>query len=272
MLVTLGKTENIAAGDARNSESKSTGTLKTYARFAGLCYLLIAIAGGFSIGYVPTVIVAPGDATGTAQNITNNLGLFRLGILADVFVLMLEVVLTVLLYRLFKPVNRTLSLIAAFCRLGMSLVMALNLLNYLIPLLLLSGSGYLNAFDPDQRHALALLFLETHQYGVYVWGLFFGFHLMLLGYLTYKSRYFPKMIGLLMMIGSIGYASESLAAIVFFDSAVLSSMVIMFLVVAVVGELSFTFWLLIKAIDVDEWHARTRIGHVAGSNRSHQVA
>lgn len=247
-------------------------TIKVYARLAGLFYLLIAISGGFSIGYVPTVIVAPGDASATALNITNNLGLFRLGIVADVFVLMLEVALTVMLYRLFKPVSRTLSLIAAFCRLAMSVVMGLNLLNYLIPLLLLSGSGYLSAFESDQLHALALLFLETHQYGVYIWGLFFGFHLLVLGYLIFKSGYFPRVIGILMMIGSIGYASESLAAISLVDNAMVTAVVITFLIIAVVGELSFTFWLLIKSINENEWYARAMISGVTGSQRLRQVA
>jgi hypothetical protein len=241
--------------------------IAAYARSAGLFYLLIAISGGFSIGYVPTVIVAPGDASATAQNITNNLGLFRLGIVADIFILLLEVVLTVMLYRLFKTVSRTLSLIAAFFRLAMSMVMGLNLLNYLIPLLLLSGSSYLSAFESDQLQALALLFLETHQYGVYIWGLFFGFHLLFLGYLIVKSGYFPIVIGILMMIGSIGYALESLVAISFIDNAIVSTAVITFLVIAVAGELSFACWLLIKPINVNEWAARAMNSAEDGSHR-----
>ena len=92
-----------------------------YAKFAGLLYLLIAISGGFSIGYVPSVIMAPGDAASTAQNILDNQGLFRLGILGDIIVLLLEIILTEMLYRLFKPVSQTLSMIAAFSRLAIPL-------------------------------------------------------------------------------------------------------------------------------------------------------
>lgn len=271
MVVTNAITESIPTEAAKNVEAKPNDSIKAYARFAGLFYLLIAIAGGFSIGYVPTVIIEPGDASVTAQNIADNLGLFRLGIVADIFVLMLEVALTVMLYRLFKPINRTVSLVAAFCRLAMSVVMGLNLLNYLIPLLLLSGSDYLSAFESDQLHALALLFLETHQYGVYIWGLFFGFHLIALGYLIFKSGYFPKVIGILMMIGSIGYASEALAAISFVENSLVSAVVITFLLVAVAGELSFTFWLLIKTINVKEWHSRTTTNRSATSHLFHQT-
>lgn len=271
MLVAKGIAESNPTDAAGNNQVYPGSTLKAYARFTGLFYLLIAISGGFSIGYVPTIIVVPGDPTATAQSVADNLGLFRLGIAADILVFMLEVVVTVMLYRLFKPVSRTLSLIAAFCRLAMSLVMGLNLLNYLIPLLLLSDAAYLNAFESDQLHALALLFLETHQYGVYIWGLFFGFHLIVLGYLIFKSGYFPKMIGMLLMIGSIGYASEGLVAITLVDNSMVSTVVMAFLVVAVVGELSFTFWLLIKAINVNEWNTRTTVSRAAGSHLLHQI-
>jgi hypothetical protein len=271
MVITNAITESIVTEAARNIAAKPSDSIKAYARSAGLFYLLIAISGGFSIGYVPSVIIESGDASATAQNIAENLGLFQLGIVADIFVLMLEVALTVMLYRLFKPVNPTVSLIAAFCRLAMSVVMGLNLLNYLIPLLLLSGSSYLSAFESHQLHALALLFLETHQFGVYIWGLFFGIHLMALGYLIFKSGYFPKVIGILMMIGSIGYATESLAAISFVENTTVSAMVISFLVVAVIGELSFTFWLLIKTINVNVWYSRSAINRSAASHLPNQA-
>jgi hypothetical protein len=271
MFVQNGMATTIPTENSDNTWIITGDPLKNYAKSAGLLYLLIAILGGFSIGYVPTVILESGDASATARNIADNMGLFRLGIVADILVLMLEVALTVMLYRLFKPVSQTLSLISAFCRLAMSLVMGLNLLNYLIPLLLLSDAGYLDVFETEQLHAMALLFLETHQYGVYIWGLFFGFHLVVLGYLIFKSGYFPKVIGILMMIGSIGYASESLTAILFVENTMVSVLVIMFLVAAVVGELSFTFWLLIKAINVNEWIVRATINFVADSHRAHQV-
>ncbi len=226
---------------------------KAYVRSAGLLYLLIAISGGFSMGYVPSIIIDSGDAAATAQNILNNPGLFRLAILGDIVVLLLEVVLTVMLYHLFKPINQTLSLVAAFSRLAMAMVMGVNLLNYLIPFQLLSGSEYFNVFDPAQVESLTLLFLEGHQYGVFIWGLFFGLHLIALGYLVFQSEYFPKVLGLLMMIGSFGYSFESISAITLSTNEALSMFINILLGIAVVGELSFTFWLLIKSIDVEKW-------------------
>ena len=226
---------------------------KKNARIAGLLYLLIAISGGFSIGYLPTIILASGDASTTAQNIINNQGLFQLGFVADIIVFLLEIVLTVMLYRLFKPINQFLSMIAAYSRLAMSVVMGLNLLNYIIPMLLLSGSDYLNVFETNQLQSLALLFLNVHQYVVYIWGLFFAVHLLFLGYLLFKSNFFPKIIGILMMLGSLGYFGESLKELTFSDNEIISLLITLFLIISVVGELSFTFWLLIKGLNVEEW-------------------
>lgn len=226
----------------------------TYAKSAGLLYLLIAISGGFSIGYMPSVIIAPGDAATTAQNMMNHLGLFRLGILCDIVVLLFEVILTVILYRLFKPVNQTIAMIAAFSRLAMSIVMGLNLLNYLIPFQLLNGTDNLGAFEIDQLQSLALVFLDAHEYGVYIWGLFFGLHLVALGYLVFKSGYFPKVLGLLMGIGSFGYSLESIGEITLINNEIFSMLVIALLVIVTVGELSFTFWLLIKGLNMEAWN------------------
>ena len=221
---------------------------KAYTQFAGLLYLLIAITGGFSIGYMPTIIIVSGDAAATAQNMLDNQWLFRLGIAGDIAVLLLEIVLTVMLYRIFKEVSKTVAMVATFSRLAMSVIMGFNLLNYLIPVLLLGGSNYLAVFETDQLEALALVFLDAHKYGEYVWQLFFGLHLIALGYLIFKSSHFPKIPGILMMVGSVGYSGDSISRFISLNNASISIVVGVLLAIAVLGELSFTFWLLIKGV------------------------
>jgi hypothetical protein len=228
----------------------------TYAKIAGLLYLLIAISGGFSIGYMPSVIIEADNAAMTAQNMMDHQGLFRLGILGDIVVLLLEIVLTVIIYRLLKPINQTIAMIALFSRLAMSFVMGLNLLNYLIPFHLLNSAEKLGAFEIGQLQSLALVFLDAHQYGVYIWELFFGLHLIALGYLVFKSGYFPKVLGMMMGIGSFGYLLEGIGEITLTNNNIFSMLVIAFLVIATIGELSFTFWLLIKGINIEEWDKR----------------
>ena len=61
--------------------------LKTYARTAGLLYLIIAVFGAFAIAYVPSVIVVAGEAAATAANLMANQALFGMGVFADVVVI-----------------------------------------------------------------------------------------------------------------------------------------------------------------------------------------
>ena len=90
------------------------------ARIAGILTLLIVVLAPFSMIYVPTTLVVPGDAAATANHIMASEGLFRLGMAGDSIVFLIEIVLTVLLYVLLKPVSKTLSLVAAFSRLAMT--------------------------------------------------------------------------------------------------------------------------------------------------------
>ena len=117
-------------------------TSKSYTRIAGVLYLLIALLGFFSIGYAPTVLFVPGDALANAQSILNHQGLFRVTLFSDILIILIEMVLTVMLYHMFKAVNNTVAKVALYSRLAMSFIMAINLINYLIPLHLLNGANF----------------------------------------------------------------------------------------------------------------------------------
>lgn len=224
------------------------GTKKNHARTIGLLYLLIAIVGGFSMGYMPSVVIVDGDATATFQALSDNMGLFKMGVAADVGVVLLELFTTVLLYQLFKPVNSTLSTIAAFSRLAMAIIIGLNIVNYMMPIVIITKPSYLGAFAQNELEGLLMLFLKAHKYGEFAWQIFFGVHLTVLGYMVVKSGYAPKLIGIAMMLGGVGYFSESISNLMMVDSPEVSIMNVILLTLAVVGELSFTFYLLIKGV------------------------
>jgi hypothetical protein len=231
--------------------------VKAYARIAGLLYLIIAVAGGFSIAYVPSVIVVDGDAAATVANLLSHQGLFGLGVFADVLVMLAEIVLSVMLFVLFKPTSPTLSLISMVARLTMVVVMAANVLINVMPLVLLSGP--VAGFTPEQLQGTVMLLINAHQYGVYVWDVFFGFHLAALGYLTFKSGYFPSLLGVALMVGSFGYFVEGLAKVTFVENAALGTVVVGLLVVASISELAFAFWLLIKSLNVTAWETKALV-------------
>ena len=93
-----------------------------YARIAGVLYLIITVAAIFAHFIVPDQLIVAGDAAATAKNILASESMFRLGAIGgELVVLLSEIVLSVILYVLLKPVNKTLSLVAAVSRLAMIL-------------------------------------------------------------------------------------------------------------------------------------------------------
>ena len=229
-------------------------TIQKTARTAGLLYVLVAVLGGFSFGYVRNVIVVPGDAAATASNVLSHELLFRLGIVADALVFLTEIALVVLLYVLLKPVSKTLSLAAAASRLAMLVMQGMNLFNYLVALVLLGGASYLAVFETEQLQALALLFLNAYEGVALIWGTFFALHLLLLGVLVYRSGYFPRILGILLAISSLGYFIDSFGNFLFPQYDALYAPLVV--VAAIVGELTFALWLLIKGVNVEQWEKR----------------
>jgi hypothetical protein len=220
------------------------------ARLAGFLYLLIVVCSGFSFGYVRTTLIVPGDATATVSNIMASEWLFRLGIAADAVVFLSEIVLIAILYTVLKPVSKTLSLAAAYARLAMAVMQGMNLLNYCFVLLLVSGAGYLTVFDPDQVHALVLLFLNAYEYVALIWAMFFALHLLVLGYVVYKSGYVPRILGIMLVVASFGYFTDSFGTVLLPQYEEMYAFVVV--LTAIVGELPLAFWLLIKGINVEQ--------------------
>ena len=122
-----------------------------YARVAAFLYL-IPLAP-FSLVYVPSRLVVPGDAAATVSNIMASESLFRLGIVSNLLSQMCMIFVSLLLYQLLKPVNKNMAvLMVIFNLLGVPIVM-LNELNRLAVLLLL-GDARLTVFTAAQLHAL----------------------------------------------------------------------------------------------------------------------
>jgi hypothetical protein len=228
-------------------------SIKKTARITGVLYLIIAIAMGFSFTAAFSSLIVPGDATATANNIMASEGLFRIGFVGDSVTFLSEIVLVVMLYVLFKPVSKTLSLVAASFRLAMTVMQGTNLLNKVTVLLLLGGAGYSTVFEPDQLHALVSLFLNAYEYGALIWGTFFGLHLLVLGYLLFKSGYFPRILGVLFVFASFGYLIDSYGHLLLPQYTEIYNVVVW---ATVPAEMLFALWLLIKGVNVEQWEKR----------------
>ena len=215
------------------------------ARIAGALYLTIAVCGGFSIGYVPSQIVVAGNGATTAANLLDQLGLFRLGVLADSAMILLEIAITVILYQMFRSVSPRLAMIAMISRLGMIVVMGFNLLLWVMPYVLLSQP---TAFEPNDSQAFAQVFFEAHALGIYVWQIFFGAHLLALGWIILRSQLIPHLLGWGLSIGAFGYLIQGLVELTFTDVAALDITIIGLLVIVTVWELGFGLWLLVRGL------------------------
>ena len=120
-----------------------------YARFAGVLYLIITVAAIFAHFVIPDQFIVPNDAAATVANIAADESIFRIGAIgSELIILLSEIVLSVVLYVLLKPVNKTLSLVAAVSRLAMTTIHGLNLLNYYFVLQLINGGDVATAFGP----------------------------------------------------------------------------------------------------------------------------
>jgi len=206
-------------------------SLRTAALISGFSSILTAIVAGFAFGFVRTSLIVPGDAVVTVNNIMASDIIFRAGIFAWLIIIILDLLVAWSLYVFFKPVNKSISLLTGWLGLVAATMAGIAQLNAVIVLPLISGSDYLKVFEPTQLHALALLFLNAF-YKIWSVGLFvFGFHLLLRGYLAFKSGFIPRIFGVLLLPNYEKYKATV-------DVIISTPLAI--------GELALAFWLILK--------------------------
>lgn len=227
---------------------KKDKALNREAKIVGALYLSLAIIAPFALMYVPSQIVDVETGLVTANKIIENITLFRSGVAAETLTVLIEIFIVALLYRLFKPVNKTLSLATASLRLSMTIIQSVSIIIGLVIIYLVTNQQLLSILGMNQADALLSLLLEAKKAVIYTWQLFFGIHLIVLGYLVIKSNYFPKVIGYLVIAASSGYLVNSYVSILFPTSGLLINLSSILLIVSTIGEITFTVWLITKGI------------------------
>lgn len=219
-----------------------------YARIAGILYLVIIIMGFFAETFVRNKLFVSGDATATANNIIHSQFLWKIGITADLIMQICDLPVMIILYYLLKPVSKKLALLNLSFNLIQTAVLVANKLNLLAALFFLGDAAYLKTFTPDQLYTLSYLSIKLHDFGFGVGLIFFGFVCLIEGYLIFKSRYFPRVIGVLMTIAGICYLFNSFALILFpqFSDIIL-------LMPCLIAELSLSLWLIFKGVNISIW-------------------
>lgn len=225
---------------------------RTAARVAGAGLLAMAVLALFADFYVLERLVVVGDAATTVANIGDNEGLFRLGTAGFLIVAILDVVVALALYVFLKPVSERLAMLAAALRLAYAAILGIALVNLAQASALIGGDEYRAVLEPNRLHAQVMLFLDAFDYGWRRVGLvFFGLHLLVLGYLILKSDYVPSLLSVLLMAAAAGYLTDSFANILLPNYADYETAFLLIVAIpALIGELSLTFWLLFRGGDV----------------------
>ncbi len=167
------------------------------AKIAGVFYLLTFLTGGFAL-FVRG----------------------RLGFAADLIATACYIAVTLLFYDMFKPVNRSLSLLAAF----VSLVGC--------------AIGGLNLFHLAPFHISPLVF--------------FGFYCLLIGYLILRSTFLPRILGALMAFGGLGWLT-------FLSPPLAKYLSPYILLPGILGEGVLTLWLLVVGVNEQRWKEQASV-------------
>jgi hypothetical protein len=220
------------------------GSIRFKARVAGFFYFLLFPFGALSLLGRGGVVVK-GDAAATAAGLLLHETSFRLSVAGDLLVVVSYVVVTALFYELFKPVNRSVALIAAFFSLVGCATQAFACAFQLAPFVVLGGEPYSSVFKADQLQALAYMSLKMYSPAYKIGLVFFGLYNLLNGYLILRSIFLPRFLGVFMVIAGLPWLIFLLPL-----GKSLSPFVV---APASLGEALLLVWLLVKGVNAQRW-------------------
>ncbi len=216
------------------------------AQITGVVYLLTVLTGIFAEGFVSGRLVVDGDAAATAANILAHESLFQLGFAVYLVEMACQVAFTALFYELLEPAGRTISLIAAFLGLAGCVIKTFSRAFFIVPLFVLGGAHYLSVFSTGQLQALALLLLKVNDRGAAVALVFFGFYALLTGYLIIRSTFLPRILGVLSVLGGLGWLSFLYLPLGYRLFPYIAAL-------GLLGAGALILWLLVFGVDEQRW-------------------
>jgi hypothetical protein len=226
------------------------------ARIAGVIYLLFfltAILGEVFLrqsGISGIQSGVSGDAAATATSILAHEASYRVGWALGLISIACYVAVVGLFYQLFRPVSRSLALLAALFGLMGCAITAFGSLFQLAPLIVLGGSPYLSAFNVEQVQALALLLLILHAQVGNIALVFFGLFQLLIGYLIVRSTFLPRVLGALIALAGVGWLT-------FLAPPLANSLLTYLEVLGFLGEVPLMLWLVVMGVNAQRWREQT---------------
>ena len=223
------------------------------ARVAGGFYLIITACALFAYLYVRDQVIVADNMAQTAANFQAHEQLYRLGFAAAVIVVICNLPLGFILFELLKVVNPRLAKLALVFITASATIEAVNLFNYIEPLFTFSLPEYATAFDAAGRQALARGPIRMFGYAFSVSLTFFGVFCALIGFLIFRSKFLPAIIGVLMMVAGVTYWINSFRLFLALPIPYIPW-------VTLVAELSLALWLLVVGVNEAKWRAQAGQG------------
>ena len=223
---------------------------KKTARLAGLLWPLSTATGGFGLIYIRSNVIVPGDAAATAGNIMAVESLYRAAIVSSLFSQIFMFFLGLTLFHLFKEVNKRLATVLVASVMLSVAIAVVNTLNHFGVLLVLGRTDYLNVFSPEQLDAIAMTLIRlANSAGQGLLEIFWAPYYFSFGLLTIRSRFLPKIFGILLMFMGIGFAINVFEKFLFpqFYPALFSQLAMFG---GALGGIPTMLWLLIKGANV----------------------
>lgn len=217
------------------------------ARLAGFFYLMVIVTGFFSLMYVPSKLIVWENPALTFHNISSETQLFRLGIASSIICYIAFTLLPLALYQFLKNVDETCAKLMVILALISIPISFINLQSKFSVLTIVEGAGYLKVFDTKQLQAQVMMLLKNYNNGLLIAQVFWGLWLFPFGYLVYKSNFLPKVLGVFLMLGFVGYVLNVLGRTVIsdFSEYALSGYITL---PATIGEIGICLWLLIFGV------------------------
>jgi hypothetical protein len=211
----------------------------TRGRLAGALYLAVVITGIFSLAYVPSQIETGKDIEASIRHITASETLFRLGIGSLLINQIAFLLLPLALFQLLQGVSRRAAIaMVALAVAGIPVALA-GAAHKLDILSLVAGN-----MQTDQLYVQVTSALAAYRSNLLIANLFWGLWLLPLGYLILRSRYLPRILGIFLVLGCLGYCVDVFGTILvpgYSDSALSSYATLP----AAVGEIGTALWLLV---------------------------
>lgn len=222
-------------------------TTKSTARLAGFLYLIVVLCGTIYLQYIPSNIKLKGDPSTILPRLINAELFFKVGIVCEILCWVAFLILPIVLYKLFKPVNGIVAKLMVVFAVVQVPIAFMNLLNKFAVLSLISGSAYIKVFPTDHLSAQILFYLNLYRQGNFINQIFWGIWLFPFGYLVFKSGFLPKILGILLMAGCLGYLIDFFGSFLLpeYDETIIANYIIL---PASLGEIGICLWLMIIGI------------------------